>query len=206
MSAFFQTRERPPVDTLRTPEKLIKITWDQIRRGFSLTLSSALQCRRSGFDPWVRKIPWRRKWQPSLVFLPGESHGQRSLVGYSPQGGKESNTTEQLHFHFTFIFTHPNLFSNPTLDILLWNSSLNPSELRYIVFLRQESTVAPFTWQAIKLSFSTSPKFCLKDSIQHQCREAKLSTLLTPCTIQICKYRVVCHRDCLQDKKRNVIF
>ena len=36
------------------------------------------------FDPWVGKIPWRRKWQPTPVFLPGESHGQRSLVGYSP--------------------------------------------------------------------------------------------------------------------------
>ena len=38
---------------------------------------------RCGFDSWVRKIPWRRKWQPTPVFLPGESHGQRSLVGYS---------------------------------------------------------------------------------------------------------------------------
>ena len=37
-----------------------------------------------GFDPWVRKIPWRRAWQCVPVFLPGESHGQRSLVGYSP--------------------------------------------------------------------------------------------------------------------------
>ena len=36
------------------------------------------------FDPWVGKIPWRRKWQPSPVFVPGESHGQRSLVGYCP--------------------------------------------------------------------------------------------------------------------------
>ena len=42
------------------------------------------QCRRPGFNPWVRKIPWRRKWQPTLVFLLGESHGQRSLEGYSP--------------------------------------------------------------------------------------------------------------------------
>ena len=41
---------------------------------------------------------WRRKWQPTPVFLPGESHGRRSLVGYSPQGGKESDTTERLHF------------------------------------------------------------------------------------------------------------
>jgi len=44
---------------------------------------SACQCRRCGFDPWVRKIPWRRKWQPILVFLLEKSHGQRSLVGYS---------------------------------------------------------------------------------------------------------------------------
>ena len=43
-----------------------------------------LQGRGPGFDPLVRKIPWRREWQPTLVFLPGESHGQRSLVGYSP--------------------------------------------------------------------------------------------------------------------------
>ena len=43
---------------------------------------------RPGFDPWVGKIPWRRAWQPSPVFLPGESHGQRSLVGYSPWGRK----------------------------------------------------------------------------------------------------------------------
>ena len=55
------------------------------------------QCRRhmrQGFDPWVGKIPWRRAWQPTPVFLPGESHGQRSLVGYSPQGCKKSDTTE----------------------------------------------------------------------------------------------------------------
>ena len=41
-------------------------------------------CRRCRFDPWVRKIPWRRAWKPTPVFLPGESHGQRSLEGYSP--------------------------------------------------------------------------------------------------------------------------
>ena len=47
---------------------------------------AACQCRRHGFDPWVRKIPWRRKWKPISVFLPEKSHGQRSLVGYGPQG------------------------------------------------------------------------------------------------------------------------
>ena len=49
---------------------------------------------------WVRKIPWRREWPPSLVSLPGESHGQRSLAGYSPWGHKESDTTEQITLHF----------------------------------------------------------------------------------------------------------
>ena len=44
---------------------------------------------------------WRRKWQPTLVLLPGKSHGQRSLIGYSPWGCKESDMTEQLHFHFS---------------------------------------------------------------------------------------------------------
>ena len=53
--------------------------------------------KRSGFSPWVRKIPWRRKWQPTPVFLPGKSHGQRSLVGYSPWGHKELDTTEHTH-------------------------------------------------------------------------------------------------------------
>ena len=43
-----------------------------------------LQCRRWGFDPWVRKIPWRQKWQHTPIFLPGKSNGQRSLVGYNP--------------------------------------------------------------------------------------------------------------------------
>ena len=49
---------------------------------------------RHGFDSWVGKIPWRRAWQPTPVFLPGESHGQRSLEGYSPWSHKESDTTE----------------------------------------------------------------------------------------------------------------
>ena len=54
---------------------------------------SACQYRRRRFDPWVGKIPWRRKWQPPPVFLPGESHGQRSLVGYSPWGHEESDSS-----------------------------------------------------------------------------------------------------------------
>jgi len=51
---------------------------------------STCQCRRHGFDPWVGKILWRRKRQPTPVFLPVESHGQRGLVGYSPWGSQKS--------------------------------------------------------------------------------------------------------------------
>ena len=46
------------------------------------------KCRRCRFNPWVGKVPWERKWQPTPIFLPGKSHGQKSLVGYSPWGGK----------------------------------------------------------------------------------------------------------------------
>ena len=57
-------------------------------------VSQGRRCKRHRFDPWVRMIPWRRSWQLTLVFLPGESHGQRSLVGYSPQSHKELDTAE----------------------------------------------------------------------------------------------------------------
>ena len=58
---------------------------------------AAHQCRRlkrCRFDPWVGKIPWKHEWQPTPVFLSGESHGQRSLAGYSPWGLKELDMTE----------------------------------------------------------------------------------------------------------------
>jgi len=53
-----------------------------------------LQCRKPGFDPSVRKISWRREWQPTPLFLPGESYGQKSLEVYSPWSCKELDTTE----------------------------------------------------------------------------------------------------------------
>ena len=56
---------------------------------------------RLRFDPQVGRIFWRRAWQPTPVFLPGEPHEQRSLAGYSPWGRKESDRTERLHFHFS---------------------------------------------------------------------------------------------------------
>ena len=68
-------------------------------------VKNPLQCRRHwgyGFNLWVRKIPWRKKWQPIPVFLPGKFHGQRTLRGYSPQGHKGSDSTEWLNTHIFF--------------------------------------------------------------------------------------------------------
>ena len=72
--------------------------WISLALGFpssSVVKESACQYRRHrvcSFDPWVRKIPWRRTWQPTPVFLPGKSHGQRSLVGYTPWVAKSDTT------------------------------------------------------------------------------------------------------------------
>ena len=75
-----------------------------------------LPSKRCRFDPWVDKISWRRKWHPTPVFLFGKSHGQRSLVGYSPWGHKESDTattppTTKKHFFF---------LARKSLDWLTW--------------------------------------------------------------------------------------
>ena len=67
-----------------------------------------LQCRTPGFDPWVRKIPWKKEWLPTPAFLPGEFHGQRSLVGYSPWGHKELNMLDWLTLTY---FSSYNLFA-----------------------------------------------------------------------------------------------
>ena len=74
------------------------VKWDKGFPGSASGKESACQCRRCKrhrFDPLIEKILWSRKWPPTPVFLPRESHGQRSLAGYSPWGHKESDTTEQ---------------------------------------------------------------------------------------------------------------
>ena len=64
-----------------------------------------LAMQENGFIPWVRKIPWRRELQPNPVFLPGKSHGQRSLEDYSPWDHKESKTTEQISLSLQGAYT-----------------------------------------------------------------------------------------------------
>ena len=86
--------------------------------GGAIDKEPACQCKRLKrhmFDPWVGKIPWRRAWQPTLVFLPGEFHRQRSLVGYSPLGCKELDTTEVAH-KYSIVHIYHIFFSHSSVD------------------------------------------------------------------------------------------
>ena len=78
---------------LKTTQK-DSITASQVALVVKNSSANAGDVKRGGFHPCVGKIPWRREWRPTPVFLSGESHGQRSLVGYSPCDHKESDTTE----------------------------------------------------------------------------------------------------------------
>ena len=91
-SAFLQICERDKT------ERLSLSLWASLVAQMVKHLSAM---QKPGFNPWVGKIPWRKKWQPTPVFLPGKSHGQKSPVGYSPWGCKESDMTERLHFTST---------------------------------------------------------------------------------------------------------
>ena len=75
--------------------------------GGAVGKESNCQCRRPRFNPWVSKIPWRRKWQTTVAFLCDESLGQRSLAGYSPRGCKEWDMTEQLTFSLSLYSINP---------------------------------------------------------------------------------------------------
>ena len=92
-----------------------------------------LKCRRQWFDPWLGKIPWRRKWQPTSVFLPKESHAQRGLLGYSPWSRKELDMTERLS---TYTVTWKGLcgacgnYSNSEITECPWTSVLSSGRLQ----------------------------------------------------------------------------
>ena len=86
--------EKPKIfQTVQAPEETV-VHWTFV--GSKNPSANAGDAKRHEFNPWVRKIPWNREWQPTPVFLPGKFHGQRSLAGYSLWGHKESDTTKQL--------------------------------------------------------------------------------------------------------------
>ena len=80
-------------------DRKINMKWSWAFLGGIGGKESTCQCRRLKFDPWVRKIPWSRKWQTTLLFLSEKLHGKRGLAGYSLWGCKELDMTEQLNTH-----------------------------------------------------------------------------------------------------------
>ena len=94
-----------------------------------LTRLSVLgQCRRTSYNPWIGKIPWRRKRQLTPVFLPGKSHGQGSLVGCSPWGAQSQTRLSNFTLPFKVVFAgsrYWNSKSAPLLGLLLWGKKLN---------------------------------------------------------------------------------
>ena len=94
------------------------------------TVKRRLQCERPGFDPWVGKIPWKRKWQPTPVLLPGKSHGRRSLVQATIHGVAKSRAPLS---DFTFTFQYSCLENS--MDSGTWQATVHgiaktPTQLR----------------------------------------------------------------------------
>ena len=113
------------------------------------------------FDSWVRKVPWRRKWQSTPALLPGKSHGRRSLIGYSPWGCKDLGMTERLHLHFlskgpVHALRHsvPPALQQATADLLLSQSLLDT--LRQ-VWISLCGVTAPLSWVLVCTKFCLCP-------------------------------------------------
>ena len=103
---FSQWRKYSKIICTKEPDLCSKCISNGLPRWFS-GKESACQCRshrRCRFSPWVWKIPWRRKWQPTPVFLPEESQGKRSLEGYSPWDFLGKNTGVGCYFSLQGIF------------------------------------------------------------------------------------------------------
>ena len=111
------------------------------------------QCRKSKFNPWVRKIPWRRAWQPTPLFLPEESHGQMSLAGYSPLGHKVRHDRNNL----TCFYNREGM-STTLLRRTMWEESFMPlSSYLLAPRLGGKSDI----WQMSDSTFSVPPPLLL---------------------------------------------
>ena len=135
-------------------------------------VKNPLQCRIPGFDPWIGKIPWRRAWGPSPVFLPGESHAQRSSAGYNPRGHKESDTTEQLSLSLSGLFgptaSGPACFSNLILFLYPLTTPCPPNTLLTYCMNHVPSCLRAFAHAAlsarnafIQMTTCLTPSYCL---------------------------------------------
>ena len=144
---------------------------------------STCQGRRHGFDPWVRKISWRRKWQSTPVFLPGTSHGQKSLAGYSPWGYRVRHdlvtTQQQLHAHTFLPKVHNQWMARFYLQITFypsafWSVSCG-QELGALVsdeYMKSEIWYCKLRW-SIELAWS----FCFPMRVKLSSGHAYLKTM-----------------------------
>ena len=89
----------------QNPRMFKSLIWNDVVGTFLVVQWLQLCTSNAEFTPWVGKIPWRRKWQLTPVFLPGKSHGQRSQVSYSPRSFKESETTSVTEHTHTYIMS-----------------------------------------------------------------------------------------------------
>ena len=117
---------------------------------WSLMAPMVKQCGRPRFVSWVGKVPWKRKWQSTPALLPGKSHGWRSLIGYSPWGRKESDTTERLHFSSVIVVSNSLRPHEPQLGRPPCSSSTprvysNPYPLRVCCHPAISFSVIPFS-------------------------------------------------------------
>ena len=157
-------------------------------------LSDLKRCR---FYAWVGKIPWCKAWQPTPVFLPGESHGQRSLAGYSLQGHTELDTEEKLIERLTETrlkgcrpCTHPDVINNPSLNhfavkLLSKSFHLGPHSFRGRSLL-----CPPLSGKGMKL-FSTSPK-TLSLRFDSRTQAEFLASKSGPLFITVCPSPLLC--------------
>ena len=107
----------------------------------SLVAQMVKKCGRPGFNPGVRKIPWRRAWLPTPVFLPGEFHGQRCLADYSPWGPEELDTTEWLTLSL-FMFSWDVYHNRLVTDMRIQLCSIKPDIKN---FCKKHKTMPPFS-------------------------------------------------------------
>ena len=124
---------------------------------------------RRRFDPWVGKIPWKRKWQPTAVSLPRQFHGQRSLLNYSPYSHKESEMTENVHAYThtqTHTHTHtPGIYSRISKPTQIQWSRESERDSQRSAFPRKTPLLilnnlnSSYIWQLISLNYKLSRLF-----------------------------------------------
>ena len=160
-----------------------------------------LPTRSYWFSPWVGKIPWRRKWQPTPVFLPGKFHRQRSLVDYNPWGCKESDTTEEdTHTHHTappFSFLqHSDSLTSLSRFLISKNSHDHKSPITMMAAVEMFVSPELATSSGCFFHHSAGPAlFTHRTATQAEGREGWL-LLRDGCVDGLCWLVMVCNQSC----------